>query len=568
MHNNTFRTILFLLITAQITVFAQQPMKLRLEQRGEIIVSFEAKYLNEIPNVGCWSIDKVIDNTAYVYLNSAQYEKILELNIPFIPEPIPSLRTVATMSNSVTQAQEWDTYPDYPTYLAMMNQFTIDYPHICKLDTIGYSVDGRLLLALKISDNVTEDEPEPEFFYTSSMHGDELTGYVLMLRLADYLLSNYQRDPVKSTSSYDVNNLVDNIEIYINPLANPDGTFKTGDHTVIGATRSNANNVDLNRNFPDPEDGEHPDGKDWQIENIAMMEYMQSKNFSLSMNFHGGAEVLNYPWDTFSARHVDDSWFQLISRAYADTVHTIDANYMDGFDNGITNGYDWYSISGGRQDYVTHFLHGREITLEISNTKLPDATELPAFWDKNYRSLLHYMEEASYGIHGLVTDTVGSPLQAKIMVLNHDFDSSFVRTQKGGVFYRYLKAGIYDIIVSANDHKSKTISDVNVDDFEATKLEVELEIDESVSVRNKISVDFTMYPNPTSSLITITNQQLKNRPITFRIFSLDGKMLWNKDGLLLDDSFEIDLTFLNSGIYLFLVENEDGVSIQKLIKND
>jgi carboxypeptidase D len=35
------------------------------------------------------------------------------------------------------------------------------------------------------------DEYEPEFMYTSTMHGDETVGYVLMLRLIDYLLTNY-----------------------------------------------------------------------------------------------------------------------------------------------------------------------------------------------------------------------------------------------------------------------------------------------------------------------------------------------------------------------------------------
>jgi len=42
-----------------------------------------------------------------------------------------------------------------------------------------------------------------------------------MLRLADYLLENY-------TSDLKVKDLVDNLEIWINPLANPDGTYNSG----------------------------------------------------------------------------------------------------------------------------------------------------------------------------------------------------------------------------------------------------------------------------------------------------------------------------------------------------
>ena len=38
-------------------------------------------------------------------------------------------------------------------------------------------------MIVQISDNVGKKENEPSFLYTSSMHGDELAGYVLMLRL-------------------------------------------------------------------------------------------------------------------------------------------------------------------------------------------------------------------------------------------------------------------------------------------------------------------------------------------------------------------------------------------------
>ncbi len=65
-----------------------------------------------------------------------------------------------------------------------------------------------------------------------------------MLHLADYLLKNY-------SLSGRVKNLVDNLDIWINPLANPDGTYNHGD-TINLPTRYNANGYDLNRNFPDP----------------------------------------------------------------------------------------------------------------------------------------------------------------------------------------------------------------------------------------------------------------------------------------------------------------------------
>jgi len=94
---------------------------------------------------------------------------------------------------------------------------------------------------------------------------------------------------------------------------------------------------------------------------FAMMNFMKQHNFILSANFHEGAELVNYPWDTWNYLHADDEWFNNISRQYADTVHFWSAPYYTDYftdeNNGITNGYAWYQAIGSRQDYVTYFLH-------------------------------------------------------------------------------------------------------------------------------------------------------------------------------------------------------------------
>ncbi len=322
---------------------------------------------------------------------------------------------------------------------------------------------------LKISDNVDTREAEPQFLYTGTMHGDETAGYVILLRLIDYLTSNYGTDA-------EVTELVDHLEIWINPAANPDGTYATGNDNVWGSTRSNANGVNLNRNYPDFISGPHPDGNEWQPETVAFMNLAEENHFVMSANTHGGAEVVNYPWDTWSVLAADDDWWQFVSREFADTAHANSpSSYMNGFDNGITNGYAWYSIDGGRQDYMNWYHNCREVTLEISDIKTIAENQLNNHWNYLHRSLINYMKQCLYGVQGLVTDSLtGEPLAAEVFIQGHDFDQSQVYSEAStGYYTRLLDGGSYDITFSTEGYIPKTIN-VDIINYETNNLDVQL----------------------------------------------------------------------------------------------
>ena len=317
----------------------------------------------------------------------------LKLRPDAFPSKIEAIDTKAiiSMASTVEEMASWDRYPTYDTYLAMMQQWALEYPDICTIDTIGISLQGRLILAAHIEGNRLLDLYRPQFFYSSTIHGDEVTGYVMMLRLIDTLLSSYG-------ASQRLTDLVNETDIYINPLANPDGTYYRGDNTIQGAVRYNANGVDLNRNYPDPFGAAKAA---LQQENEAMIDYFSAHNFKLSANLHGGSEVMNYPWDCFTSSqnpHPNSDWWVEVCQRFVDTSRVYSSNHFrDVVASGVIAGGDWYVIHGGRQDYVNYYHNCLEVTMEISTQKTLSSDRLPEYWRFLAPSFINYIAE----IHSL-----------------------------------------------------------------------------------------------------------------------------------------------------------------------
>ncbi len=409
------------------------------------------------------SIDDVYGNKIKAYANKQEFKEFKKLGYDYKLLPHPASGKSLTMATTVAEMANWDRYPTYDVFIDMMNQFADDYPDLCRIENIGTSVEGRDVLVAKITDNPDIDEQEPEFYYTGQMHGDEIVTYILLLRLIDYLLSNYQTNDR-------VANLINNFEIWINPLSNPDGTYASGNNTVSGATRYNANSVDLNRNFPSPNDPNPAYQNEPEVQ--MQINFAQEHNFVISSNFHSGAELVNYPWDSWTSdvkTHADHNWFDHISHNYADTVHQYSpSSYMSGYDNGVTHGGDWYVVDGSRQDHMCYYQNCREVTLELSAQKMLDCEDLPDHWFYNRSALLGYIEECLYGFNGTVTNTNSEPLDAKIEIISHDFDNSEVYTDSViGDYYRPIEPGTYQVTFSADGYIAQNHI-ITIDDWETT----------------------------------------------------------------------------------------------------
>ena len=509
-------------------------------RQAEVTLPYTDKKTVEVLTINV-SILSVKDNLVYISLSPLNVEWFIQQKYDYnIAEKVATRRVLSAAN--VSQAMEWDKYPTYSQYDSIMLGFATLYPSLCKLDTIGTSINGKLVLALKISDNESVSEDKPRVFYSSTMHGDETGGFIMMLHLADYLLKNY-------TGNNRVKNLVDSLEIWINPLANPDGTYGTG-NTITSPTRYNANGYDLNRNFPDPITPYTVKQK----ETLDMIKFMRKHRFVLSANFHSGAEVVNYPWDRWLTKfHADDNWFNGISRSYADTVHVYSGPaYMSFLNNGITRGAEWYLVYGGRQDFITYELQGREVTIELDDQYVTPEAQLTLLWQNNWHSLLGYLENALYGIHGLVRNVnTKVPVPAKVFIEGHDKDSSQVYSDTlTGSFVRLLSPGTWNLTFSAVGYWPAHVNNVIVTSGQKTDLIVDMSpVLDGIESTN-MSTPVLLYPNPANNVIKALLPDIMAGDINVRVINQAGRLMSDYNTIAVQGiPLSMDVKSLSPGTY-------------------
>jgi hypothetical protein len=573
------KNLLFILLFCLIcgNVFPQNKADRILERDGEIVFIFHESDKKIINDLGKYiSIDKVSGEEVRAYANRRGFDYFLSQNLPYELVEKHFLSDEEANMKSFEEIKllrsDWNYYPTYEAYIALMQAFATDYPDLCQIVEIGNTVQGRKLLAVKLSNNVSETEAEPKYFWSSSMHGDETTGYPLMLRFIDYLLSGYGNNER-------LTHLLDNMEIWVCPLANPDGTFHGGNSSVSGSVRSNANNKDLNRNYKDRIDGLHPDGNSWQPETLAFMAFQDAHKFNMSCNIHGGAEVCNYPWDNVegseyydvpeSQHNPDRNWWELTCKQYADTAMAASVAagfsgspqyFKETYSNGYIEGANWYQITGSRQDYENYYNHCREWTLEISRIKTLTASQLPNYWEYNYRSFLNNTEQLLYGFKGIVSDSLtDEPLYANVFVSRHDLaESNFyghtdVYTDaQTGYYARPIKAGTYTVRYSADGYVPSFVS-VSITDGQATIQNVKLlSVEAAANQDNLKNANVKVYP-------TVVNRGenvklVSTKEIRFvRIYDSLGKEI--QKILVNRNQVDINTNGMTSGMYFLMLDN-------------
>ncbi|MHC4661090.1 MAG: M14 family zinc carboxypeptidase [Planctomycetota bacterium] len=214
----------------------------------------------------------------------------------------------------------WTIYHSYEgenSLVDYVHELANRYPDLVELGTLGSSWEGRSIYFVKISDNPSISEGEPQVLVDGGIHSKEWIATENALYIATALLDNYNFDT-------DITSLVNRREIWVIPMFNPDGRVKDAvndgidpasyldwrknlrDNNLNGTFGDTSDGVDLNRNFPlgwgtgasssfssDVYRGPSPlsEPESEGFENLVV-----ANNFRVYLTLHSKAGKILYPW--------------------------------------------------------------------------------------------------------------------------------------------------------------------------------------------------------------------------------------------------------------------------------
>ena len=152
----------FLLLLAGSVGYGQQPARgydirdaLRRYGQAEVVIKYPG-YDAMTDLASRFSVSSCDGNTAILCLSPRTVENFINSGLEY-SLMVPEHKGFYTAS-SAAEAMLWQSYPTWKHYDTIMHKIAERWPDLCLLDTIGFSVMGRAVLAMKISDKPGDDE--------------------------------------------------------------------------------------------------------------------------------------------------------------------------------------------------------------------------------------------------------------------------------------------------------------------------------------------------------------------------------------------------------------------------
>ena len=253
------------------------------------------------------NLDLLMEKDGVIYIVASPRD-LIALSAKNIPYDIESSTFYPEVQKDFTvQSGVNGQFHSYPELERDLMGLADTYPELAQVIDIGDSLEQRNIYALKISDNVGMQENEASVIFLGCHHAREWISVEVPYLLGKYLVENY-------ATNTEAKRLVDNCEIWIVPLVNPDG-LEFSIHFYRYWRKNMRNNgdgtygVDLNRNYSYKwgwdNSGSSPDsvsevyrgpGPFTEPEIQAVRNLFNQNNFQALVSYHSFSQVILYPW--------------------------------------------------------------------------------------------------------------------------------------------------------------------------------------------------------------------------------------------------------------------------------
>lgn len=369
------------------------------------------------------------------------------------------------------------SYKDPEMVEAVLRDWAARYPDLTELRVLGHTHRGRHVLALRITDHPRTDEDEPTVLLTGATHGSELLSTEYALDAAERLLKGYGVDPAWTRR-------VDELDVWVVPLVNPDGNAIVHEVTRFGGRKNGRDTrpddrvgpwegVDLNRNFPlgfgrderasrsftssayyrGPEPFSEPESR-------YLRDLAERRRFAASISFHTNGSMLLVPYtlNDVAQPSPDAAW--TVAKAITADVPVQPSGKP------LRVRRQLYPVDGTDQDWFRHaygtlafLVEGSHHNPEVRATRLASVAALrplvPALLDRVLDGPR---------VWGHVTDADGHPVQAAITVSAEALNAGEVWTSRpaDGRYDRMLGAGGEVTVTATVDGRAPVFRTVRV----------------------------------------------------------------------------------------------------------
>jgi len=408
--------------------------------------------------------------------------------------------------------------PDfYHRYDDMIDQILFwenEYPDLVMVQQIGFSQqDGIPIYAVKISNNVQENEDKPAILVVGSLHAEEILGNEIVMSHMEDILSLPFAPPHNSWLA--------NLELWFIPNLNPEGlqvVMDNWDVTYRKNKRDNNENgvfdyipgmgqdidgVDLNRNFDfnwvHGDTLYHPGGNEpfdyyrgpnpmSESEIQALTNLLEQQHFVYAIIWHSSrsglfSEKVYYSFNWYNHRPSPDlDLAQSIAQGIAGNIRKYNSSQYYEYLPSLSrtgNAHDWFYKEYGTIQIM--------IECGTSNLQPQDQAHMEAIVTETKKGQSWLFNRARNGnlpespmLTGHIRDaTTNEPLQAEVIVEEHHgrFFTPRMSDAEYGRYWRPLLAGLYTVTVRKKGYETQTVENVAVNnsgwrtlDFDLQKL--------------------------------------------------------------------------------------------------